>query len=180
MNRSEHRPGNGPVVRGPATDPVLRWHLLVGLLLGAALGAPAGYYAAYSRSSAVADRAGQSAGHASPIRATGHFTQTDPADRIHYGSGALRVYDDRIELSEDFAVGPGPKYHLYLVPQRGVDADTRVEETMFIDLGPLKSFSGAQVYAIPTGVALPDYGTVVVWCEQFNTLIAPAELAASQ
>ncbi|WP_295393480.1 DM13 domain-containing protein [uncultured Thiodictyon sp.] len=163
--------------RGPATDPARGWHLVVGLLIGAAVGSGAGYYlAVHSRSASVADTGAVTAGRAGAIRATGHFTQADPADRIHYGSGALTLYDDRVELGEDFAVGPGPKYHLYLVPQRGVDADTRVEETMFIDLGPLKSFSGAQGYAIPAGVAVGDYGTVAVWSEQFNTLISPAEL----
>ena len=55
-----------------------------------------------------------------------------------------------------------------------------MEETMFVDLGPLKSFSGAQTYAVPAGVAVGDYGSVVVWCEQFNTLISPAELNVAQ
>jgi hypothetical protein len=154
---------------------------VVGLAIGAALGGGAGYYfASHSRSPMPTASVAATAVHADAIRATGQFTQADPADRVHYGSGGLTVYDDRIELGADFAVGPGPKYHLYLVPQRGVDPDTRVEETMFIDLGPLKSFSGAQGYAIPPGVAVRDYGTVVVWCEQFNTLISPAELSASQ
>jgi hypothetical protein len=115
-----------------------------------------------------------------PVKATGNFTQADPADRIHYGSGAVALYDNRVELGADFAVGPGPKYHLYLVPQRGIDPDTRVEETMFVDLGPLKAFAGGQVYPIPAGVDVGDYGSIVVWCEQFNTLISPAELIAAQ
>ncbi|WP_295456264.1 DM13 domain-containing protein [uncultured Thiodictyon sp.] len=167
--------------RGPATDPAIRWHLVVGLLIGVALGSGGGYYfAAHSRSPSAADSAAATPGRADAVRAGGRFVQADPADRIHYGSGGLTVYDDRIELGEDFAVGPGPKYHLYLVPQKGVDPDTRVEETMFIDLGPLKSFTGIQAYPIPAGVAVRDYATVVVWCEQFNTLISPAELAASQ
>lgn len=172
---------NRSAPRGPATDPAIRWHLVVGLLIGAAVGSGAGYYlGARARASSAPGSVAVTAGRADAIRATGHFIQADPADRIHYGSGGLTVYDDRIELGEDFAVGPGPKYHLYLVPQRGVDPDTRVEETMFIDLGPLKSFTGAQGYAIPAGVAVRDYATVVVWCEQFNTLISPAQLAANQ
>jgi len=166
--------------RGPAPDPAAARYLLIGLLIGTVLGGAAGFFAyPYMAAPVAADTplAGRQGG---APRAGGHFTQADPADRIHYGSGAVAVFDDRVELAEDFAVGPGPKYHLYLVPQRGIDQDTRVEETMFIDLGPLKSFTGAQVYAIPAGVAVGDYGSVVVWCEQFNTLISAAELPTPQ
>ncbi len=77
------------------------------------------------------------------VRTAWRFTHADPADRIRYDSRVVSIYDNRVELGEDFAVGPGPKYHLYLVPQRGIDLDPRVEETMFVDLGPIKSFSGA-------------------------------------
>ncbi|AUB84431.1 DM13 domain-containing protein [Candidatus Thiodictyon syntrophicum] len=167
--------------RGPAPDPAAPRYLLIGLLIGAGLGGVGGFFAypfVAARNSghtavAAVDQGGV-------LRAAGRFTQADPADRIHYGGGVVSVYDNRVELGEDFAVGPGPKYHLYLVPQRGIDPDTRVEETMFVDLGPLKSFSGAQTYAVPAGVAVGDYGSVVVWCEQFNTLISPAELSANQ
>jgi len=167
--------------RGPAPSPAAARYLLIGLLIGAGLGGVGGFFA---YPFVAARNSGQTAGAAvdqgGVLRAAGRFTQADPADRIRYGSGALSVYDNRVELGEDFAVGPGPKYHLYLVPQRGIDPDTRVEETMFVDLGPLKSFSGAQTYAIPAGVAVGDYASAVVWCEQFNTLISPAPLNAAQ
>jgi hypothetical protein len=159
---------------------VLFWHLLVGLLIGAALGGAGGYFAATSMVPASPDLGVVIATGDGPVKATGSFTQADPADRVHYGSGAVALYDNRVELGADFAVGPGPKYHLYLVPQRGIDPDTRVEETMFVDLGPLKAFAGGQVYSIPAGVDVGDYGSIVVWCEQFNTLISPAELIAAQ
>ncbi len=165
--------------RTSAEDQATLTYLLIGLLIGAVLGGAVGYSAASSRSAQPDSEVITSAGGGA-IRATGAFIQSNPADRVHYGSGTLSVYDDRVELSEDFAVGPGPKYHLYLVPQRGIDPDTRVEETMFVDLGPLKAFSGAQSYPIPVGLDLADFGSAVVWCEQFNTLISPAEFSPVQ
>jgi hypothetical protein len=48
---------------------------------------------------------------------------------------------------------------------------------MFVDLGRLKAFTGGQNYEIPAGLNLQDYGSVVIWCEQFNVLISPAELS---
>ena len=171
---------SGSDQRVQATAAVLRWHLLAGLLIGAALGGAGGYFAATSMLTAAPDGGGGVAAASGPVRATGRFIQADPADRLHYGGGAAALYDDRVELGADFAVGPGPKYHLYLVPQQGIDPDTRVEETMFVDLGPLKAFAGSQAYPIPPGVDVGDFGSLVVWCEQFNTLISPAELIAMQ
>ena len=149
--------------RGPAPDPAAARYLLIGLLIGVALGGVGGFFAyPFLAGRTAGDTVVATAGQGGAVRAVGRFTQADPADRIRYGSGGLSAYDNRVELGEDFAVGPGPKYHLYLVPQRGIDPDTRVEETMFVDLGPLKSFSGAQTYAVPAGVAVADYGSAVV------------------
>ena len=82
-----------------------------------------------------------------------------------------------MHLGEDFNVGPGPKYHVFLVPDTDVGPATDVEATRYVDLGRLKSFSGSQNYAIPAGVNPGQFGSVVVWCEQFDVLITPATLA---
>ena len=50
------------------------------------------------------------------VVATGEFTHVNPSDPIHYGNGAVTVYDDTVHLERDFEVGPGPKFHVYLVP----------------------------------------------------------------
>ena len=47
---------------------------------------------------------------------------------------------------------------------------------MFIDLGGLRAFKGSQRYAIPAGVDLAKYPSVVIWCERFGVLISPADL----
>ena len=48
--------------------------------------------------------------------ATGTFIHANPADPIHFGQGRVSVYKDSVFLHDDFKVGPGPKFHVYLVP----------------------------------------------------------------
>jgi hypothetical protein len=74
-------------------------------------------------------------------------------------------------------VGPGPKFHVYLVPERDVQPGTEVARTMFVDLGRLRAFKGSQNYELPEGIDLAKYPSVVIWCEQFGVLISPAALA---
>ncbi len=108
------------------------------------------------------------------------FIHANPSDPVHYGQGSATIYADLLRLEADFKVGPGPKFHVYLVPDADVTQDTEVEATMFVDLGRLKAFSGSQNYAIPAGIDIADYGSVVIWCEQFNVLISPAAISIAR
>jgi len=110
------------------------------------------------------------------VVATGTFIHANPSDPIHYGRGGLTVYEGLVHLESDFEVGPGPKFHVYLVPETNVTTGTPVARTMFVDLGRLKAFKGSQNYPVPPGVELARYGSVVIWCEQFGVLISPAAL----
>ena len=47
-------------------------------------------------------------------------------------------------MHDDFKVGPGPKFHVYLVPDADVTPRTEVEKTMFVDLGRLRAILGAR------------------------------------
>lgn len=111
------------------------------------------------------------------VVATGTFIHADPDDPIHYGRGGVTVYADALQTGADFEVGPGPKYHVYLVPDDNVTPETAVDETMYVDLGRLRAFKGSQVFEIPAGVDIGSYKSVVIWCEQFGVLISPAKLA---
>ncbi|MBM3951386.1 MAG: DM13 domain-containing protein [Rhodospirillales bacterium] len=113
---------------------------------------------------------------AAPV-ATGTFVHANPSDPIHWGRGRVSVYRDAVFLHDDFKVGPGPKFHVYLVPDADVTPTTEVEKTMFVDLGRLRAFQGSQNYAIPAGIDPARYGSVVIWCEHFKVLISPAKLA---
>ena len=108
--------------------------------------------------------------------AKGKFIHANPADPIHHGTGGVTVYAGLLHIERDFAVGPGPKFHIYLVPDKTVTPSTDVAKTMFVDLGRLKAFKGSQNYPLPAGIDLASYGSVVIWCEQFGVLISPAQL----
>ena len=108
--------------------------------------------------------------------ARGEFIHVNSSDPIHYGQGNVTVYDDLVHLQDDFEVGPGPAFHVYLVPKADVRDEADVESSMYVDLGRLRAFKGSQSYPIPAGVELADYGSVVIWCERFGVLISPATL----
>jgi hypothetical protein len=114
------------------------------------------------------------------VLARGTFIHANPSDPIHHGKGRVTVYEGLLHLEPDFEVGPGPKYHVYLVPEAEVLPSTNVAKTMFVDLGRLKAFKGSQNFDVPAGVEVAKYGSVVVWCEQFDVLISPAKLSPAQ
>lgn len=114
------------------------------------------------------------------LHATGTFIHANPSDPIHYGKGKVSVYQRAVFLEPDFEVGPGPAYHVYLVPKEKVRSEADVKDTMFVDLGRLRAFKGSQRYSIPDGVDLAKYPSVVIWCERFGVLISPADLMAAK
>ena len=109
--------------------------------------------------------------------ASGTFIHADPSDPIHYGKGKVSVYEKVVFLEPDFEVGPGPDFHVYLVPATQIRSDEAVKNTMYVDLGRLRAFKGSQRFAIPDGVDLKKFPSVVIWCERFGVLISPADLA---
>src|SRR5215211_5354566 len=112
----------------------------------------------------------------SALVATGEFIHVDASDPIHYGKGKASVYEKTVFLEPDFEVGPGPAYHVYLVPKASIRGSADVGDTMYVDLGQLRAFKGSQRYAIPEGVDLGKYPSLVIWCERFSVLISPADL----
>jgi hypothetical protein len=66
------------------------------------------------------------------------------------------------------------------VPKSGIRSSGEVKDTLFVDLGRLRTFKGSQNYAIPDGVDLKDFPSVVILCQQFGVLISPAELNFEQ
>jgi hypothetical protein len=108
--------------------------------------------------------------------ASGTFIHANPSDPIHYGKGGVSVYDKAAFLESDFEVGPGPAFHVLLVPKAGIRDSAEVKDAMYVDLGGLRAFKGSQRYPIPAGVDLGKYQSVVIWCERFSVLISPADL----
>lgn len=111
--------------------------------------------------------------------ATGTFIHAAPSDPIHWGRGKVSVYERAVFLEPDFEVGPGPAYHVYLVPKATIRSEADMTNVMFVDLGRLRAFKGSQRYAVPAGVDLKAYPSVIIWCERFGVLISPADLKPS-
>jgi ABC-type antimicrobial peptide transport system permease subunit len=114
----------------------------------------------------------------SALVATGTFIHANPSDPVHWGRGMVSVYERTVFLEPDFEVGPGPAYHVYLVPKASIRNNGDVKDAMYVDLGGLRAFKGSQRYSIPARVNLKDYPSVVIWCERFSVLISPADLQA--
>ena len=113
---------------------------------------------------------------AGALVAKGSFVQPNPNDPVHTGKGDVSVYQRSVFLAENFEVGPGPDFHVYLVPEADIRSSSDVTDTMYVDLGRLRAFKGSQNYAIPAGVDLKKFPSVVIWCQQFSVLISPADL----
>src|SRR5215468_5036805 len=116
----------------------------------------------------------------SPLVATGTFIHANPSDPVHWGRGKVSVYERAVFLEADFEVGPGPAFHVLLVPKANIRSSADVADQMFVDLGGLRAFKGSQRYPVPGGVNLKDFPSVVIWCERFSVLISPADLSPAQ
>jgi hypothetical protein len=115
----------------------------------------------------------------SKLVASGMFIHANPSDPVHYGKGRVSVYEHTVYLESDFEVGPGPAFHVYLVPKASIPSASDLKDALFVDLGGLRAFKGSQRYAIPAGVNLKDYQSVIIWCERFGVLISPADLTTT-
>lgn len=150
---------------------------LLGGLLGTGLGVALGFFLfPYVFPPPPAAEVLSDADRAVKVVAEGTFIHADPNDPIHWGKGGVSVRRTSVFLHDDFEVGPGPKFHVYLVPKANIRTSGDLGNQMFVDLGRLRAFKGSQRYEIPAGVNLADFNSVVIWCEQFAVLISPADL----
>jgi hypothetical protein len=161
---------------------VKRW--LVGFLLGGILGTGLGFaggifFFPYLFPPPTAVEALTETDKNSPVIARGTFIHADPSDPVHWGKGSVSLRRDSVFLEENFEVGPGPKYHVYLVPKAEFRRAGDLKEQMFVDLGRLRSFKGSQRYAIPSDIDISKYASLIIWCEAFSVLISPADLKSS-
>lgn len=110
------------------------------------------------------------------VVAVGSFVHADPRDPVHYGKGGATAFADLLHLEENFEVGPGPRYHVYLSRKANIRKNADFDEATALDLGRLKAFKGSQNYALPAGTRIEDFKSVVIWCKAFNVLVSPADL----
>lgn len=97
----------------------------------------------------------------------------------HPGSGTatlLPVGSAYVVRLEDLAVENGPDLYVYLSPATS-DSKAAAFDAGHLSLGKLKGNKGNQNYAVPTGVDLSKYKSVVVWCRRFSAGFAVAPVA---
>jgi hypothetical protein len=98
----------------------------------------------------------------------------------HATTGTAAVYrgpgGDVLRL-EQFTTSDGPDVVVYLVAATDVDGDAVVERSPYVSLGPLKGNVGDQNYALPPGLDLARYRSVVIWCRRFSVAFGAATLS---
>ena len=95
------------------------------------------------------------------------------SDAFHWGEGEVSIGADFITLKGKLA--PGPDYRLYLSKEY-VETEldfNRVKPTMQM-LGDVKTFENFAV-AVPSGVDINQFNTVIVWCETFGEFITSTQ-----
>jgi hypothetical protein len=152
---------------------------VLGGVLGTGLGVAVGFFIFPYVFPPPAASEQLSATERTKLVASGTFIHANPSDPVHYGKGHVSVYERTVYLEPDFEVGPGPAFHVYLVPKASIRSSSDVKDVMFVDLGGLRAFKGSQRYSIPDGVDLKDYQSVIIWCQQFGVLISPADLTTA-
>ena len=110
------------------------------------------------------------------IRA-GDFAVIDP---LHQGRGTASIYwfseSQQFLRLDNFEVSNGPDLRVILSQQ---DTPRTSAETLlpsYVDLGPLKSPSGAQNYEIPATEELAKYKSVVIYSTSLNIVFTSAPL----
>ena len=104
----------------------------------------------------------------SPFRSLGHPTSGRAV--------ALELADGRRFLRlADLRTSNGPDLFVYL-SRAAVDAPRDTFDDDFVSLGRLRANQGNQNYAIPPGVPLDRYQSVVLWCRRFTYAFGAAAL----
>jgi hypothetical protein len=97
------------------------------------------------------------------------------ADDFHFGRGTVQLIETEAGVYtlrfENFSVRNGPDLYVYLTPDPSGES---IEGA--VNLGGLKATDGAFNYELPAGTEVARFASAIVWCRQFATLFAVAEL----
>lgn len=119
----------------------------------------------------------------SQLTVTGTFVAGE-----HPTTGTVRIVEENgqqyVELGEDFQTDSGPDLVVILHQSNDVIGGSAppaygIEEGSYVTLAPLQAVNGIQRYGIPATVELADYGSVAIWCRQFNATFGAASLTRS-
>jgi hypothetical protein len=107
--------------------------------------------------------------------AVGSFVSLD-----HGTSGSVRVLaiDEgaRVVRLEGLDTSNGPDLYLYLTTNPAAGDEGAFDDD-YVSLGRLKGNLGDQNYELPADIDLARYGTVVIWCDRFDSAFGAADLS---
>ena len=103
------------------------------------------------------------------------------ADSAHKGKGIATIFasssGSAVLRFTEFSGTNGPDLKVWLVKAADPQSSDDVKQSEWISLGPLKGNRGDQTYIVPPDTNVDEYGSVVIWCEQFGVLFSPSPLA---
>ena len=117
-----------------------------------------------SASTAVSAMVGEGQFHAVDGRASGS------AALFHQANGTFTI------TFENFSIASLANTHVILVPNKDVLADTDIDKSAIVDLGPLKGTAGMQDFEVPASADAMTFHTVVLWDPEMAHAIAAAPL----
>jgi hypothetical protein len=98
------------------------------------------------------------------VLTSGNFEKSE-----HPTSGAAQIVMQNgkkyLKFDSSFQSENGPDLFVILHRQ---DSPKSYGKADYVSLGRLKKVSGQQMYAIPTGVNIAKFKSVVIWCKKFN------------
>jgi hypothetical protein len=109
------------------------------------------------------------------VLARGRFSSGE-----HATSGTallLRLSDGRVFVRlQHLSTSNGPAVRIWLSSAPAPSSNAAVKKGASLDLGGLKGNQGNQNYPVPSGAALAEYRSVVIWCNRFDVVFGSAPL----
>jgi hypothetical protein len=109
---------------------------------------------------------------AASVLASGNFEKSE-----HPTSGTAQIVIQNgkkyLKFDSSFQSDSGPDLFVILHRQ---DSPKSYGKSDYVSLGRLKKTSGQQMYAIPNGVNIAKFKSVVIWCKKFNATFGFAPL----
>lgn len=114
---------------------------------------------------------GGSSAAASQVLRRGDLKQLNAADFGHGKVEVVRAGDTRYLRFDNVEIAAAPDMFVYLSDR------TDGQPGSFTDLGHLKATNGSFNYALPSGLDLSRFGSIVVWCRTFRVTVTYALLS---
>ncbi|ESA36824.1 electron transfer protein with dm13 domain protein [Leptolyngbya sp. Heron Island J] len=99
-------------------------------------------------------------------------------DQSHATTGTARIVEKDgqriLEFDGAFDTARGPDVQVVLY--KGDSVPASLAEDDYVYVADLKSFEGSQGYVLPADINLEDYGSVAIWCAEFNVTFGYADI----